>query len=80
MTRESDRFNTGNPKLCRALRWKGQFIVAETDTTLPASCDGIFWCIHTQTCIGPDREVAEPGKCSSLARACYGSGKMDQEK
>ena len=46
MTRESDRFNTGNPKLCRALRWKGQFVVAETDTTLPASCDGIF-CVYT---------------------------------
>ena len=35
MISESDRFNTNNPNLCPALRWKGQFILAESDPTVP---------------------------------------------
>lgn len=75
MMSEADRFNIHNPNLCSSLRWKGQFILAERDPTVPASNDGLFWCIHTQTCIGPDGRVAEPGKCSSPFRTCHGSGK-----
>ena len=60
MIRESERFNTNDPNLCAALRWKGQFILAESDPSVPACNDGLFWCLHTQTCIGPDGEVAEP--------------------
>ena len=51
---ESDRFSTNHPNLCPALRWKAQFILAEPDPTVPQSNEGLFWCIHTQTCIGPD--------------------------
>jgi hypothetical protein len=73
--REPDRFNTSNPNLCPALRWKGQFILAETDPTVQPSNDGLFWCLHTQTCIGPDGALAEPGNCCSANRMCHGTGK-----
>jgi hypothetical protein len=61
---DAERFNTNREDLCPALRWKGQFIAAERDATVPPSNDGLFWCMHTQTCIGPDGELAEPGNCS----------------
>jgi hypothetical protein len=52
---DSERFDTLREELCPALRWKGQFIEAEHDPTVPPTNDGLFWCMHTQTCIGPDR-------------------------
>jgi len=70
-----DRFNIHNANLCTALRWKGQFITAEHDPSVQPSNDGLFWCMYTQTCIGPDGELAEPGNCSSKRRCCHGSGK-----
>jgi hypothetical protein len=75
MIRESDRLNATHPNLCRALRWKGQFILAEADSAASASSDGLFWCLHTQTCIGPDGELAEPAHCASKSRVCHGTGK-----
>lgn len=75
MIPESDRFNIQHPNLCPSLRWKGQFILAERDSSVPASNDGLFWCIHTQTCIGPDGRLAEPGNCCSSFRSCHGMGK-----
>jgi hypothetical protein len=75
MIRESDRFNAAHPNLCRALRWKGQFILAEADSATSAPTDGLFWCLHTQTCIGPDGDVAEPENCTSKSRPCHGTGK-----
>ena len=74
MIRESDRLNATHPNLCRALRWKGQFIFAEADSAASASSDGLFWCLHTQTCIGPDGELAEPVHCASKCRVCHGTG------
>jgi hypothetical protein len=71
---DAERFNTNHPNLCPALRWKGQFVRVEHDPTVPASNDGLFWCVHTQTCIGPDGGVAEPGNCHSSSRACHGTG------
>ena len=72
---DADRFDTKREDLCPALRWKGQFIEVEHDPTVPPTNDGLFWCMHTQTCIGPDGELAEPGNCSSKFRACHGTGK-----
>lgn len=72
---DSERFDTRREELCPALRWKAQFIEAEHDPTVPPSNDGLFWCMHTQTCIGPDGELAEPGNCSSKMRECHGTGK-----
>jgi hypothetical protein len=74
MIRATDRFNTQDPNLCPALRWKGQFILAEGDPSVQASNDGLFWCMHTQTCIGPDGKVAEPGNCCRKSRQCHGTG------
>jgi hypothetical protein len=74
---ESDRFNTDRPNLCPALRWKGQFVLAEHDPTVQRSNDGLFWCLHTQTCIGPDGELAEPGNCASSRRKCHSTGKCE---
>lgn len=72
---ERERFDTRNPNLCSRLRWKGLFIDAEPDPTVPRSNDGLFWCLDTQTCIGPDGELAEPGNCSQTGRKCHGTGK-----
>jgi len=33
---------------------------------------GIFWCSHTQTCVGPDGSVADPEHCKA-GRGCYES-------
>jgi hypothetical protein len=72
---EADRFNIHHPGLCPSLRWKGMYVNAERDPTVPPSNDGNFWCVHTQTCIGPDGKRAEPGNCSSHGRECHGTGK-----
>jgi len=75
MIRKPDRFDINHPNLCTSLRWKGQFILSDHDPNVQASNDGLFWCMHTQTCIGPDGDVAEPGNCSSKSRGCHGTGK-----
>lgn len=77
MIRNPDRFNTNNPNLCSALRWKKQFILSEHDPNVQSSNDGLFWCMHTQTCIGPDGNIAEPGNCAAKNRACHGTGKCE---
>ena len=74
---EQKRFNTSHPDLCPALRWKGQFILAEHDPTVQASNEGLYWCIHTQNCIGPDGKLAEPGNCSTKSRRCHSTGDCD---
>ena len=69
------RFDTTHPGLCPGLRWKGQFIEAEPDLNVPPATDGLFWCVYTQNCIGPDGELAEPGNCCKASRECHGTGK-----
>jgi hypothetical protein len=71
------RTDTTHPDLCPGLRWKEQFLTAEPDPIVQACSDSLFWCVHTQTCIGPDGRVAEPGKCHSRRRPCHGTGKCD---
>lgn len=71
---EAERFNTDHPDLCPHLRWKRMFYEAEIDLTVPRSNDGSFWCLFTQSCIGPDGQIAEPGDCCSADRACHGKG------
>ena len=71
---EERRFDTTHPNLCDALRWKGQFIQSAPDPSVPHGNDRNYWCVHTQTCIGPDGKLAEPGACSSKRRGCHGSG------
>lgn len=69
------RFDVNHPDLCAGLRWKGQFILSQPDSSSQGAGDTSFWCSYTQTCIGPDGIVAEPVKCSSAFRECHGSGK-----
>jgi hypothetical protein len=45
---DRNRFDVSCESLCTALRWKGQFISAEHDDTVPPTNDGIFWCMHTE--------------------------------
>jgi hypothetical protein len=68
---DADRFDVSVDTLCSALRWKGQFILAEHDPTVPPCNDGLYWCMHTQTCIGPDGMLAEPSTCSGPDRKCH---------
>ena len=76
MITEAERFETNRPDLCHCLRWKGYFIHVEPDPTVPPSNEGLFWCLYTQSCIGPDGGLAEPGLCSAPGRACYGKGRV----
>ena len=68
---------TKHPHLCHALRWKGQFILSERDPSAQTGTDHNFWCMFTQTCIGPDGMNAEPGLCASPIRACHGTGQCE---
>jgi len=74
MITEAERFSTERVELCHCLRWKGMFIPAERDASVQPSNEGLFWCLYTQNCIGPDGSLAEPGDCSSSGRACYNKG------
>ena len=76
MISEAERFNVNHPMLCSCLRWKGMFIQVEPDPSVPSSHEGLYWCLFTQTCLGPDGELAEPGTCSSPDRACHGKGSI----
>jgi hypothetical protein len=60
------------PSRCRLLRSKWMFIEAEPDPTIPRSDSGIFWCVHTQNCLGPDGEVVSEQSCQP-ARPCHES-------
>lgn len=56
---------------CRCLRSKEMFYEVEGGADpIHNSGSGIFWCIHTQNCLGPDGQVAEPKNCSPV-RNCY---------
>jgi hypothetical protein len=55
---------------CRRLRFKGMFIDAEPDLTIPNTSDGMFWCTHTMNCLGPDGRIAQPRHCDPT-RACF---------
>ncbi|MBI1786731.1 MAG: hypothetical protein HYR60_04145 [Acidobacteria bacterium] len=54
---------------CSFLYWKGLFIEAEWDPSVPRS-ERIFWCQKTYNCLGPDGKVVDEYECSP-ARGCY---------
>jgi hypothetical protein len=64
-------YDTNRPNLCSCLRWKGMFIWAEPDPTVPPAGDTAFWCLRTQTCLGPDGQTVEPGNCDASERKCH---------
>lgn len=55
---------------CRCLRSKEMYIHVEPDLSVPSSYSGVFWCIHTQNCLGPDGRVADQESCKP-GRACF---------
>ena len=55
---------------CRCLQSKEMFVQAEPDPGIPSMSSGIYWCIHTYNCLGPDGRVAEPKTCVPNRR-CY---------
>lgn len=57
---------------CGNLRWKGMFIDVSGDAASPEAeaGDRIYWCVHTQNCLGPDGQVADADACNTL-RSCY---------
>ena len=57
---------------CRFLRSKEMFIDAEPDHTVPSSRSGHFWCVHTQTVIGPDGKIVKDEECRA-DRICFES-------
>ena len=70
----SDAMNTPEAaqSRCCSLRSKEMFIDAEPDPTVPRSPSGHFWCVHTQTVIGPDGKVVTDEECSA-DRMCFES-------
>lgn len=59
-----------NGGCCSRLRWKGMFIDAAPDPSIPNTRDGLYWCSHTMTCLGPDGRVADEESCCD-GRRCY---------
>jgi hypothetical protein len=55
---------------CQYLRAKEMFYAADPVQALLQSGSGIYWCIHTQNCLGPDSQTAEPSACRP-GRSCY---------
>ncbi len=55
---------------CSRLRWKGLFIDAEPDPTIPSMRSGLYWCSNTMTCLGPDGHVADEEGCCE-GRRCH---------
>jgi hypothetical protein len=55
---------------CRSLRCKEMFIDTGREFDITDTGSGIYWCSHTQTCLGPDGQVAEPEQCKA-GRDCY---------
>ena len=60
------------PDLCRRLRWKGMFVEAEPDLTVPNPSDGFCWCALTAGLLGPDGKPAGRDPCTGN-RACFES-------
>ena len=55
---------------CASLRWKGMFVEADDDPSVPHSNTRIYWCVYSQGPLGPDGEVVDEDTCSA-SRSCY---------
>ncbi len=55
---------------CGSLRCKEMFVDDDPLLSLRTSASGIYWCSHTQNCLGPDGQVADPENCKP-GRSCY---------
>lgn len=55
---------------CRFLRCKEMFIETGREFKMSESGSGIFWCAHTQNCLGPDGQVVGLADCQP-GRICH---------
>ncbi|MHB8734925.1 MAG: hypothetical protein ACYC6M_06440 [Terriglobales bacterium] len=55
---------------CRRLRCKEMFIDPAVNLNIASSGSGIFWCVYTQNCLGPDGAAAGHEECRAT-RSCY---------
>ena len=55
---------------CRFLRAKEMFVDGEMNLQVAGFGSGVFWCVHTQNCLGPDSQVADLESCKP-ERSCY---------
>ena len=70
MSRERSSLTRIDDDRCDNLRWKGLYIDAEWDESIPHSGDRLFWCHKTQQCLGPDGKLVDDYECNP-ARNCY---------
>ncbi len=70
----ADASNHAGPgtEYCRLLRCKEMFIDTGDTFDIRNTGSGIYWCSHTQTCLGPDGQAAEPDNCKT-GRGCFES-------
>ncbi|MBI3696516.1 MAG: hypothetical protein HY238_16955 [Acidobacteria bacterium] len=56
---------------CENIRWKGMFVDVQADPEAEAeSREHIYWCVKTQTILGPDGQTVDEDICSP-SRSCY---------
>lgn len=56
---------------CRFLTSKEMFMEVERDPSSPHHAgSGLFWCSHTQNCLGPDGKTVHEEDCKP-GRDCY---------
>ena len=53
---------------CSNLAWKGMYVLSESE--IPHSNDGLYWCHSTQQCVGPDGKGVDHYECNEM-RKCY---------
>lgn len=71
LTAITDNETPATDATCRCLRSKEMYLhVDQLDWKTEGSHSGIYWCIHTQNCVGRDGRVAEPASCQP-GRSCY---------
>ncbi len=55
---------------CHRLRCKEMFIYTDEAFDLKDSGSGLYWCAHTQNCMGPDGKAVYWTECKP-GRTCY---------
>ena len=62
----SERYNYEDR--CSNLHWKGMYVLS--DSIIPPTNDGLFWCHKTQQCMGPDSKAVDEYECNET-RKCF---------
>ncbi len=68
----AETFRIVEHERCRCLTHKEMFYETERQPGEEAGRSGseLFWCAHTQTCLGPDGQMVDERNCVP-GRACY---------